>query len=92
MKTLSLLAVLTVLIFTSCASNPSSPIVPIASVRSYNGTASVGDFLTITLDGTAHTITYNDVSNSESGVVPYTVNSDGTYTLNDPSGNLIAAY
>jgi hypothetical protein len=24
--------------------------------------------------------------------VPYTVNSDGTYTLSDPTGNLLAAY
>jgi len=68
-------------------SNLSSP-----SSRAYNGTASEGDFLTITLDSSSHTLTYTDLSNNDSGTVPYTENSDGTYTLNDPKGNLIAAY
>jgi len=66
--------------------------VPQSAVRSYNGTASVGDFLTITLDSTAHTLTYSNHSNHDAGTIPYTVNSDGTYTLNDPTGNLLAAY
>ena len=30
--------------------------------------------------------------NSARGIVPYTVNPDGTYSLNDPSGNLLSAY
>jgi len=60
--------------------------------RSYNGTASVGDFLTITLDPAAQTLLYTNFSNGDSGTVPYVVNTDGTYTLNDPRGNLIAAY
>ncbi len=63
-----------------------------SSSRSYSGTASVGDFMNITLDSTSQTITYINVSNGDSGVVPYTVNPDGTYTLNDPAGNLVAAY
>jgi hypothetical protein len=63
-----------------------------SSVRSYNGTASVGDFLKITLDSSAHTLTYTNVSNGDTGTIPYTVNSDGTYALNDTNGNLIAAY
>jgi len=62
------------------------------AARSYNGTASVGDFLSITLDPAASTLSYTNHSNGDSGTVPYTVNSDGTYTLNDPTGNLIAAY
>jgi hypothetical protein len=61
-------------------------------VRTYNGTASVGDFLNITLNPAAHTITYINKSNGDAGTVPYIVNADGTYTLNDPTGNLIAAY
>jgi hypothetical protein len=73
---------------TTTTTAPAAP----AVTRSYNGTASVGDFLTITLNPTAQTISYTDISNGETGVVPYTVNSDGTYTLNDPEGNLIAAY
>lgn len=66
---------------------------PTQSTRhTYNGTASVGDFLTITIDTSAFTITYKDVSNGESGTVPYTVNADGSYAINDPAGNLVAAY
>ena len=86
---LHILALLLVLFAIGCGSNvnPSA-----TSPRSYNGTASVGDFLTITLDPAAHTLTYNNLSNLDTGTIPYTVNSDGTYALNDPTGNLIAAY
>jgi hypothetical protein len=52
----------------------------------------VGDFLTISIDSTALTITYKNYSNGDSGTVPYTVNSDGSYTITDPNGNLLAAY
>lgn len=62
------------------------------TVRSYNGTASVGDFLTISIDSSALTITYKNYTNGETGTVPYTVNSDGTYTITDPNGNLLSAY
>jgi len=48
--------------------------------------------MSITIDSTAQTISYTDVSNGDSGTVPYTVNADGTYSLNDPKGNLVAAY
>ncbi len=71
----------------SLTNNPTS-----SAVRSYNGTASVGDFLSITLDPTASTLSYTNISNGDSGTVPYTINGDGTYTLNDPAGNLVAAY
>jgi hypothetical protein len=63
-----------------------------SSRRSYNGSASVGDFLAITLDPVALTLTYTNLSNGDVGVVPYTVNADGAYTLNDPNHNLLAAY
>jgi len=56
--------------------------VPPAS-RVYHGTASVGDFMTVTIDPSTQTISYTDVSNSTSGTVPYTVNANGGYTLND---------
>jgi hypothetical protein len=65
---------------------------PSVSKYTYNGTASVGDFLTITNDKTALTISYSNLSNGDSGTIPYTVNANGSYTLNDPSGNLISAY
>src|SRR4029077_3839152 len=74
----------------SCSSSPNANVVP--SSRTYHGTASVGDFMTITLDSTAQTIAYTDVSNGDSGTVPYSVNADGTYTLTDPNNNLVAAY
>ena len=59
------------------------------AVRAYNGTASVGDFLTISIDSTALTITYQNYTNGDTGTVPYTVNGDGTYTISDPNGNLL---
>ncbi len=62
------------------------------AVRSYNGTASVGDFLTISIDPAALTITYKNYTNGETGTVPYTVNTDGTYAITDPNGNLLAGY
>ncbi|HEY6185639.1 MAG TPA: hypothetical protein VIW67_25590 [Terriglobales bacterium] len=77
-------------LFFSCSSTKTMTAVP--SVRTYNATASVGDFLTISLDSTAHTIAYKNYSNGDSGTVPYTVNNDGTYTVTDPAGNLLAAY
>ncbi len=92
MRILKLLPVtLTLLLLAGCASNLSMP-APVASVRSYSGTASVGDFLTITLDPATQTITYTDVSNGQGGIVPYTVNDDGTYALDDPTGNLVTAF
>jgi hypothetical protein len=62
------------------------------TVRAYNGTASVGDFLTISIDSSALTITYKNYTNGETGTVPYTVNADGTYTISDPHGNLLSGY
>jgi hypothetical protein len=91
MHTRSVFVVLAMFAFVGCSSNPRTTMATPAS-RVYHGTASVGDFLTITVDSNAQTIAYTNVSNSTSGTVPYTVNSDGTYTLNDPTGNLVGAY
>ncbi len=65
---------------------------PTDTKRVYNATASAGDFLTVTIDPKALTISYSDVTNATSGTIPYTVNADGSYALNDPNGNLVAAY
>ncbi|MGB7584473.1 MAG: hypothetical protein WBM11_06480 [Terriglobales bacterium] len=92
MRLRKVVLLLTLLSLAGCSTNTSTAPTSSAVVRAYNGTASVGDFLTITLDSTAKTISYTDISNGETGVVPYTVNADGTYTLNDSEGNLIAAY
>ncbi len=85
-------ALLLLLFFLSCSSTPRTTLATPAAARVYHGTASVGDFMTITVNAGAQTIAYTDVSNSTSGTVPYIVNSDGTYTLNDPTGDLVAAY
>ncbi len=82
---------LPLIFFASCSSSPRTTVASPAS-RVYHGTASVGDFMTITVDSTAQTIAYTDVSNSTSGTVSYSENSDGTYSLTDPTGNLVGAY
>ena len=65
---------------------------PTVTKHVYQGTASVGDFLNITIETGAKTISYTNLSNGDSGTVPYTVNANGSYALEDPNGNLTAAY
>src|SRR5207237_757140 len=91
MKTATVVLMGLALLLTGCnsATNLSTPQ---NAVRSYNATASVGDFVTISIDSNAQTITYENRTNGESGTVPYTVNSDGSYTITDPNGNLLSAY
>ncbi len=90
MKARLILTILLLLVVSSCSSSSSS--VSATAPRIYNGSASVGDFLNITLDPVAHTLVYTNRSNGDSGTIPYTVNSDGTFTLADPTNNLVAAY
>ncbi len=60
-----------------CGSNTVTAPAPQApSVRNYTGTASVGDFFTITLDPNAQTLTYTDLSNNVSGTAAYTENAN----------------
>lgn len=77
---------------TGCNSTTKLSTTPQNTVRDYNATASVGDFLTISIDSSAQTIAYKNYTNGETGTAPYTVNSDGTYTITDPNGNLLSAY
>ena len=86
---LALVAFLCLLVGCSTTSKVTTPM---SAVRAYNGTASVGDFLTISIDPNAQTITYKNYTNGETGTVPYTVNSNGTYAISDPNGNLLAGY
>ncbi len=58
------------LLFLGCGSTSA----PGNSPRSYSATSSVGDFLSITLDPAAHTLAYTNVSNGDTGTIPYTVN------------------
>jgi hypothetical protein len=91
MRTRAILLCFAISLFCSCLS--SAPTTATASApRVYHGTASVGDFMTITVNSSAQTMAYTDISNNTVGTVSYTVNADGTYTLNDPSGNLVGAY
>ncbi len=92
MKTARIALLLTICFLAGC--NSTSKLgVPQNAVRAYNGTASVGDFLTISIDSSAQTITYKNYTNGETGAaVPYTVNADGTYAITDPNGNLLTAY
>ena len=92
MRVRLLLSILLLFGIAGCNSTTSTQAVSATARRSYNGTASIGDFVNLTLDPAAKTLTYTDVSNGETGVVPYTVNTDGTYTLSDPDNNLVAAY
>jgi len=94
MKICCLFVISLLLASLGCSSTAPAPTtVPVAqALRAYNGSASVGDFLSISLDPAALTLTYKNISNGDTGVVPYTVNADGTYTLNDPQHNLLAAY
>ena len=92
MKIAYLFAFSLLLIGLGCGSTTSVPTPVTPALRSYNGSASVGDFLSISLDPAALTLTYKNLSNGDTGVVPYTINSDGTYTLNDPQQNLLSAY
>lgn len=92
MKIATLGLVLASCLLLGCGTPPSAVTTAQPAVRSYNGTASVGDFLTISINSTALTITYKNYTNGQTGTVPYTVNANGTYTITDPTGNLLAAY
>lgn len=97
MKTARLLALLAfagALIALPGCSKSSTPAAPVSQVvvRNYSGTASVGDFLTISINSATQTITYRNYSNGDAGSLPYTVNANGTYAIADPNGNLVAAY
>lgn len=72
------------------ASNSSTPTAP--AIRNYQATASVGDFLTITVDSVQHTIAYTNHTNGQTGTVSYTVGSDGAYNITTPNGHLLKAY
>lgn len=91
MKTARFAMLLFACFLVGCSTTPKTT-TPQNTVRSYNGTAAVGDFLTISIDPTAATIAYKNYTNGQTGTVPYTVNSDGSYTITDPQGNLLSAY
>lgn len=97
MKLLIAIAGIALFFQAGCATAPKATVAPAqpptpAATRSYNGSASVGDFLTMTLDPNTKTIAYSNLSNGDSGSVSYEVQNNGTYAINDPTGNFISAY
>lgn len=63
------------------------------SLRTYSGTASVGDFFSLSLNPQTQMLSYTNYSNGDvATAVPYSLNSDGTYTIDDPAGNLVSGY
>ncbi|HET6436495.1 MAG TPA: hypothetical protein VFG59_00435 [Anaeromyxobacter sp.] len=60
--------------------------------HSYHAAASVGDFLTITIDHSAETISYDNITNGDSGTVAYTPRSDGGIDVPDPNGDILQCY
>ena len=76
-----------------CYPKKSDDSAPAAATSStYSGTASVGDFLTVSLDRDAHTMHYKNTTNGQDYTVSYTVAADGGYTFADPTGNLVTGY
>ena len=63
-----------------------------SKVHTYHAAASVGDFLTLTIDHDANTIEYVNITNGDDGTVPFTERSDGGLDVNDPNGDLVQCY
>jgi hypothetical protein len=76
----------------ACSGSSRSDTTAPAAKRTYNATATVGDFLVITVDADTKTIAYDNRTTGESGTVPYTVAGDGSYLIADPQGKLVQAY
>lgn len=68
MKTAKFLLLAFALLLVGCTAT--APKSSQSAVRAYNGTAAVGDFLTISIDSNAQTITYQNYTNGESGTIP----------------------
>ncbi len=90
---LILLGVLACGFYVGCGSDTPAPTAPpVSNVRDYQATASVGDFITITVDADSQTIDYTNVTNGETGTVSYTVGVDGAYEITTPGSHMIKAY
>jgi hypothetical protein len=63
------------------------------TVHNYQATASVGDFLVVSIDKAAHTVAYHNRTNGlEAAAVAYTVDANGVYTFSgDPNHHLLRA-
>ena len=77
---------------TSCGSSSSPAPAVNTPDRAYNGTAAVGDMLTISVDPDARTITYSNLTNGLTGTATYTIAVDGTWTITDPNAHLLRGF
>jgi hypothetical protein len=68
------------------------PPTPNQTVHDYTGAASVGDFLTIKVDSAAKSIGYENRSNRDSATAQFNVQADGSYRIDDPTGNFAKVY
>lgn len=79
------------------SATPAAPAAPASTpsgvgTHRYQTTASVGDFLQITIDKDSHTATYVNRTNGLTGEgVPYALDGKGGYVFADPNGHLKAA-
>jgi hypothetical protein len=65
---------------------------PAAAAHDYNGTASVGDFLTVTIDRDASVVHWVNGTNGETGQAPFTVGADGALLVSVDTGQIKKAY
>jgi hypothetical protein len=62
------------------------------TTHDYNGTASVGDFLTLTIDRDASVIHWANGTNGETGQAPFTLDTDGALLVATDTGQVKKAY
>jgi hypothetical protein len=72
----------------SCAGGGSNT----SASHDYNGTASVGDFLTVTIDRDASVIHWANGTNGETGQAPFTLDTDGALLVSTDTGQVKKAY
>jgi hypothetical protein len=59
--------------------------------HTYNGTAAVGDFLTITVDRGARTMSFRNWTTGNSGVLSFVEDADGTLVVTDADPEIVKA-
>jgi hypothetical protein len=75
----------------ACPGSKQSP-PPAPQVHTYNGTAAVGDFITLTVDRAAATISFHNWTTGNAGLLPFTVDADGALVVTQGDGELRKAY
>ncbi len=63
----------------------------VPTVNTYSASAPRGDFWTVKVDSIAKTIAYTNYASKTSAVATYTVNTDGSFDVTDPTNNVTAA-